>query len=744
MKSVKRKNYWYLALIIVLVIFLVWLSTMGTKGEKITISKFYDMLYQENTTISEVYAVGGIAKVRVKNSKIKEEDFPRNSDYYFTYSNQQTLDNMMKQYWETTGSVAVSYETQVQQESLFSRIAPYLSIIALLVLSFFIIRAVAGNGKSTFSFGKSKAKMVENVKIRFTDVAGADEEKAELQEIVEFLKNPKKFTDLGARIPKGVLLVGPPGTGKTLLAKAVAGESNVPFFSISGSDFVEMFVGVGASRVREMFETAKKNMPCIVFIDEIDAVGRKRGSGLGGGNDEKEQTLNQLLVEMDGFEANSGIIVLAATNRSDVLDPALTRAGRFDRQIYVHVPDVKGREAIMKIHTRNKPIDESVDFKILARITAGFSGADIENMLNEAAILAARENRSKILMKDITEGINKTMMGPQKKSRLVTERDKKITAYHESGHAILAKTYARDEIVQEVSIIPRGAAGGYTLSLSENDNQYMTISKLKENMSVMMGGRIAEEIIFQDFTSGASSDIQKCTELARKMVAEWGMSKKLGFVSYEGTDEVFIGRDYQNRNIYSEKTAALIDEEISKLVDEVYKKSYEILSKNKDKMEEMVQLLYARETIYKDEIDMIMEGKKAEEIIKILEEKDALIKKEQEELKKQQQAEQEIKQQEMKLKTAEVLMSAGVITKEDYDKIKEKTLENMHKEEKIEKIESEEKEAEQQPVEESLAVEAETKLEDVSIEEKQEQPAEEKVEENSKQETKPEDATENN
>ena len=744
MKSVKRKNYWYLALIIVLVIFLVWLSTMGTKGEKITISKFYDMLYQENTTISEVYAVGGIAKVRVKNSKIKEEDFPRNSDYYFTYSNQQTLDNMMKQYWETTGSVAVSYETQVQQESLFSRIAPYLSIIALLVLSFFIIRAVAGNGKSTFSFGKSKAKMVENVKIRFTDVAGADEEKAELQEIVEFLKNPKKFTDLGARIPKGVLLVGPPGTGKTLLAKAVAGESNVPFFSISGSDFVEMFVGVGASRVREMFETAKKNMPCIVFIDEIDAVGRKRGSGLGGGNDEKEQTLNQLLVEMDGFEANSGIIVLAATNRSDVLDPALTRAGRFDRQIYVHVPDVKGREAIMKIHTRNKPIDESVDFKILARITAGFSGADIENMLNEAAILAARENRSKILMKDITEGINKTMMGPQKKSRLVTERDKKITAYHESGHAILAKTYARDEIVQEVSIIPRGAAGGYTLSLSENDNQYMTISKLKENMSVMMGGRIAEEIIFQDFTSGASSDIQKCTELARKMVAEWGMSKKLGFVSYEGTDEVFIGRDYQNRNIYSEKTAALIDEEISKLVDEVYKKSYEILSKNKDKMEEMVQLLYARETIYKDEIDMIMEGKKAEEIIKILEEKDALIKKEQEELKKQQQAEQEIKQQEMKLKTAEVLMSAGVITKEDYDKIKEKTLENMHKEEKIEKIESEEKEAEQQPVEESLAVEAETKLEDVSIEEKQEQQAEEKVEENSKQETKPEDATENN
>ena len=673
MKTNKKRNYWYIAIIVILVIFLVWLSTVGTKGEKITISEFYTKLY--NQEITDVYAVGGIAKVRIKGSKISDDEYPKKSDYYFTYSNQQTLDNMMSEYWASSGAVKVSYETHVQQESFLSKITPYLSIIALLVLSYFILKAVAGNGKSTFAFGKSKAKMQENVKIRFSDVAGADEEKAELQEIVEFLKNPKKFTDLGARIPKGVLLVGPPGTGKTLLAKAVAGESNVPFFSISGSDFVEMFVGVGASRVREMFDTAKKNMPCIVFIDEIDAVGRKRGSGLGGGNDEKEQTLNQLLVEMDGFEANSGIIVLAATNRSDVLDPALTRAGRFDRQIYVHVPDVKGREAIMKIHTRNKPIDENVDFKTLARITAGFSGADIENMLNEAAILAARENRSKIIMKDITEGINKTMMGPQKKSRLVTDRDKEITAYHESGHAILAKSYERDEIVQEVSIIPRGAAGGYTLSLSENDNQYMTISKLKQNMSVMMGGRIAEEIIFKDVTSGASSDIQKCTELARRMISEWGMSKKLGFVAYEGNDEVFIGRDYQNRNIYSEKTAAVIDEEISKLVEEVYKKSYEILSNNRDKMDEMVKLLYARETIYKDEIDMIMEGKKADEILVYLEERDKKEKKDQEEYKKKLKEEEEAKQQALKLQTAHVLYQAGVINKDDLEKIKSKTIE---------------------------------------------------------------------
>ena len=508
--------------------------------------------------------------------------------------------------------------TNPNSGSIWSSLLPILGMIAVAVVFFLLISQTNGGTKGAMNFAKTNARVNHNLKVRFTDVAGAEEEKAELAEVVDFLKNPKKFSELGARIPKGVLLVGPPGTGKTLFAKAVAGEAGVPFFSISGSDFVEMFVGVGASRVRDLFDLAKKSMPCIVFIDEIDAVGRQRGTGMGGGHDEREQTLNQLLVQMDGFETNEGIIVMAATNRADILDPALLRPGRFDRQIYVNTPDVKGREAILKVHARNKPLAKDVNFKTVARMTSGFSGADLENLLNEAAILAARANRRYITNKDLYEGINKVLLGPQKKSRLVTETDKRITAYHESGHAVLARLLPNCDPVHEVSIIPRGQAAGYTMTRPENDDNHLTKAKLLDDIVMTLGGRVAEELIIKDISAGASGDIQMVSKRARLMVTEWGMSEKVGPISYGSDKEIFIGRDMASHVTYSEQTAALIDQEIKDIVNGALEKARKLLKDNKSLLDTMARLLVERETIFTEEVDMIMEGKSVEEIIEFM------------------------------------------------------------------------------------------------------------------------------
>lgn len=499
----------------------------------------------------------------------------------------------------------------------------YIGILVVAgVLLIITMRAASGGGGKVMNFGKTKARVSTNLKVRFSDVAGAEEEKEELKEVVEFLRSPKKFSDLGAKIPKGVLLVGPPGTGKTLFAKAVAGEAGVPFFSVSGSDFVEMYVGVGASRVRDLFDMAKRNQPCIIFIDEIDAVGRQRGAGLGGGHDEREQTLNQILVQMDGFETNEGVIVMAATNRADILDDALLRPGRFDRQIYVNLPDVKGREQILKVHARNKPLAPEVNFKIIARMTSGFSGADLANLLNEAAILAARANKTMIGNHELYEGINKVIMGPQKKSRVVTEADKKCTAYHEAGHAILAKLCEKNENVHEVSIIPRGMAGGYTLTRPENDDTDYTVKKLNDMICMLLGGRVAEEIVIQDISAGASSDIKKVTQIARKMVTEWGMSEKLGPIVYASDGPVFIGRDFEERSSYSEETAAVIDAEVKAIVSSAYQRAKKLLLENRAILDNMARVLVECETIYTKEVDMLMQGASYAEVLKYLEDHD--------------------------------------------------------------------------------------------------------------------------
>ena len=522
--------------------------------------------------------------------------------------------------------VVVDYTDPNSGSFLSSLVFPIVVVGLGFLVIMIMMRSVNGSNKSALDFGKTKALVAQNVKVRFSDVAGAEEEKQELKEVVEFLKNPKKFSNLGARIPKGVLLVGPPGTGKTLFAKAVAGEANVPFFSISGSDFVEMFVGVGASRVRDLFATAKKSMPCIVFIDEIDAVGRHRGAGLGGGNDEREQTLNQLLVQMDGFEANEGIVIMAATNRADILDPALMRPGRFDRQIYVNLPDVKGRESILKVHARNKPLAPDVNFKVLARMTAGFSGADLANLLNEAAILAARDDRNAITNVDLYEAINKVLIGPQKKSRVVTESDKRITAYHEAGHAILARLLPNCDPVQEVSIIPRGMAAGYTMTRPDDDSNHIEKSKLLDDIAMTLGGRVAEELVIKDISAGASNDISVVTERARKMVTEWGMSDKIGPVNYGGGDQVFIGRDMQTKSTYSEELAKTIDLEIENIIKTAHKRATELLKANKSILDNMARVLIERETIYQDEVDMLMQGMSAKEVIVAMEQKDNVAK----------------------------------------------------------------------------------------------------------------------
>ncbi|MCX7903696.1 MAG: ATP-dependent zinc metalloprotease FtsH [Caloramator sp.] len=488
---------------------------------------------------------------------------------------------------------------------------PNIIMVIMLVVIWFIFLQQAqggGGGKGVMNFGKSRAKLVTNDKKRvtFDDVAGADEEKAELQEVVDFLKNPRKYIEMGARIPKGILLVGPPGTGKTLLAKAVAGEAGVPFFSISGSDFVEMFVGVGASRVRDLFDNAKKNSPCIVFIDEIDAVGRQRGAGLGGGHDEREQTLNQLLVEMDGFGTNEGIIVLAATNRPDILDPALLRPGRFDRQIVVNTPDVKGREEILKVHARNKPLEAEVNLSIIAKRTPGFTGADLENLMNEAALLAVRKGKRLIGMDELEEAITRVIAGPEKKSRIMSEKERKLTAYHEAGHAIVMKLLPNTDPVHQISIIPRGRAGGYTLALPQEDKYYASKTELEEEIVSLLGGRVAEKLVLNDISTGAKNDIERATNIARKMVMEYGMSEILGPIEFgTGHDEVFLGRDFAKTRNYSEEVAALIDKEIKRIIETAYKRAEELLKENMNKLHKVAEALLDKEKLEADEFEAI-------------------------------------------------------------------------------------------------------------------------------------------
>ncbi len=669
-----KLSYLIIFLVVVLLLCLLFVD-FGNNGQQITTDQAIEMIENnkdpnaspDDPKASYVYIKDGVGYILVIGSKYDVNNVPTYSDYYFYIDNAGVIFDKVIESCETNG---VSYNYAPAGMNFWDILIPILYIAFAIFVIWMIYRMVAGANKGAMSFGKTKVKSYSMTKVKFSDIAGMEEEKAELQEIVEFLKNPKKFTDLGARIPKGVLLVGQPGTGKTLLARAVAGESKVPFISISGSDFVEMFVGVGASRVRDLFDQAKKNKPCIVFIDEIDAVGRQRGAGLGGGNDEREQTLNQLLVEMDGFEPNEGIIVLAATNRSDVLDPALMRPGRFDRQIYVHIPDVKGREGILRIHARNKPIDESVDFGVLARITSGFTGADIENMLNESAILAARAGRPKIIMEDITEGINKVIMGPQKKSHVITEKERKLTAYHEAGHTILAKSLKHCDDVQEVSIIPRGSAGGYTMSRPETDDLMMSIGKANDTIAMSMGGRIAEEIIFKDITSGASSDIQHATKLAHAMVYEWGMSKKVGFLALSSNSQVFIGRDYQTKNDFSEKLAAIADEEIMSILNNNYKRAKQILTDKIEILHEMAKLLMERETIYKEEVDMVMAGKKTEEIVALMEKKEKAQKEKEEKIRAEKVKLDKLKAYEAKLVEGEKLVKAGVISAAELESVK--------------------------------------------------------------------------
>ncbi|MGM9652027.1 MAG: ATP-dependent zinc metalloprotease FtsH [Eubacteriales bacterium] len=492
---------------------------------------------------------------------------------------------------------------------------PYVIVIVLIIAMWIYVmnQAMGGKGSKMNSFGRAKAKLgtAEKNKVYFKDVAGADEEKAELEEIVEFLRNPAYYTKLGARIPHGVLLVGPPGTGKTLLAKAVAGEAGVPFYSISGSDFVEMYVGVGASRVRDLFETAKKSPAAIIFIDEIDAVGRHRGAGLGGGHDEREQTLNQLLVEMDGFGTNNGVIVMAATNRPDILDPALLRPGRFDRQITVGYPDIKGREEILRVHAKNKPFEEDVDLGVIAKTTVGFTGADLANLLNEAALLAARKGKHLIGMNDLEEAMIKVIVGPQKKSKVISEKEKKLTAYHEAGHAIVTRLIQENEPVHQISIIPSGRAGGYTLSLPKEDRSYMSKNDMKNEITTLLAGRVAEALIMDDISTGASNDIQRASSIARNMVTKYGMSDVLGPIQYgseSGSDEVFLGRDFNNTRNYSEETASEIDSEIKRIVCEAYAEAERLLREHMDKLHFIAGFLIKNEIVEEDQFSRAMDS----------------------------------------------------------------------------------------------------------------------------------------
>lgn len=517
------------------------------------------------------------------------------------------------------GSLKAAGEPPAKTPWFFEILPSIFMILIFVVFWFVFMQQSQGGGSRVMSFGKSKAKLHkedERKKVTFDDVAGLDEEKEELQEVVDFLKNPKKYIELGARIPKGILMVGPPGTGKTYLSRATAGEAGVPFYSISGSDFVEMFVGVGASRVRDLFEQAKKNSPCIVFIDEIDAVGRKRGAGLGGGHDEREQTLNQLLVEMDGFGVNEGIIIIAATNRPDILDPALLRPGRFDRQVVVGVPDIKGREEILKVHARNKPLAEDVNLKVLARRTPGFTPADIENLMNEAALLSARHNSKKINMHTIEEAITKVIAGPEKRSRVISEKDRKLTAYHEAGHAVVARMLPNTDPVHQVTIIPRGRAGGFTMILPKEEKNYATKTEMEEQIVHLLGGRVAEKLVLNDISTGASNDLERATSIAKAMVTKYGMSDNLGPISYSSEDEVFLGRDFSTKRNYSEEVASKIDKEIRTIIDHGYETAERILNENMDKLHLVANTLLEVETLNAEDFEKLFIGEeKSDDIV---------------------------------------------------------------------------------------------------------------------------------
>ena len=565
---------------------------------KFTYTQLMEKVQQEQVESIDISAGGESANVKFKDGTSEKK------------VNIPDVQTLMKDIDAPVKENKISVEQET--ESIWIKILYVVAPLGLLVIFFlFLFLSIGGrqSGGGTMSFGKSRARVVsqsDKNKVTFNDVAGVDEEKQELQEIVEFLKNPKKYTDMGARIPKGVLLVGHPGTGKTLLAKAVAGEAGVPFFIISGSDFVEMFVGVGASRVRDLFEQAKKNSPCIIFIDEIDAVGRQRGAGLGGGHDEREQTLNQLLVEMDGFAINEGVIVMAATNRPDVLDKALLRPGRFDRQIVVSQPDVKAREQILEVHARKKRLAPDVDLRIVAKNTSGFSGADLENVLNEAALLAARFNQPEITMKNVEDAMVKVTMGPEKKSRVRSEKENRLVAYHEAGHAVVSRFLPTQDAVHQISIVPRGMAGGYTMYRPTEDKSFMSKSEMLENIISLLGGRVAEAIILDDISTGASNDIERTTKIARAMVTKYGMSDRVGAVMYGGDqEEVFLGRDFAHSKEYSEETAGIIDEEVKKIIDNAYRSAEDILRANIDKLHAVAGVLLEKEKIDGEEFDAI-------------------------------------------------------------------------------------------------------------------------------------------
>ncbi len=586
--------------LIFLIIFIVLISSiMDNSSNKLAYSELLADMEKGTVTSIEIQDGGEKALVELEGDSVPKEVNIPDINSFMTYAQEILKTN--------------SYTLTERPESVFMKglylIIPFGIIVIVLLFGLLLINPGNQSGNKTMSFGKSRARMTngaEKTKVTFNDVAGVDEEKEELEEIVEFLKTPKKFTDMGARIPKGVLLVGQPGTGKTLLAKAVAGEAGVPFFSISGSEFVEMFVGVGASRVRDLFDQAKKNAPSIIFIDEIDAVGRQRGAGLGGGHDEREQTLNQLLVEMDGFGTNEGVIVLAATNRPDVLDKALLRPGRFDRQIVVSAPDVKAREQILEVHARKKKLAEDVDLKTVARNTSGFAGADLENILNEAALLAARRNLSCIGMKEIEDAMVKVTMGPEKKTRVRSEKENKLVAYHEAGHAVVSRYLPTQDKVHQISIVPRGMAGGYTMYRPTEDKSFRSKTEMEESIVSLLGGRVAEKLILDDISTGASNDIERATAIARAMVTKYGMSEKLGTITF-GADqeEVFLGRDLAHAKEYSEETAAIIDEEVKKIVDEGYQKAVNILSEHIDKLHAVAKVLLEKEKIDGDEFDKI-------------------------------------------------------------------------------------------------------------------------------------------
>jgi len=596
------KNIGFYVLLFVIFMTVLSVLTTGSEIETINYSDFVNS-FQAGEVRSMDYHLGenrieGIIK---KNGHEKKFDVIIPS----LDTLNQDIGTKINESMTTTEGNKLTYKVIQPQEApwWFALISPLgLIIIAVLFWVFFLRQANGGGG--AMSFGKSKAKMTDPSKttVTFMDVAGADEEKEELKEVVDFLKNPQKYHAIGARIPKGLLLVGPPGTGKTLLAKACAGEAGVPFFSISGSDFVEMFVGVGASRVRDLFENAKKAAPCIIFIDEIDAVGRHRGAGLGGGHDEREQTLNQLLVEMDGFTENQNIIIIAATNRPDILDPALLRPGRFDRQLVVNYPDVKGREEILRVHARKKPLAADVDLGVIAKTTAGFTGADLENLLNESALLAARQQKTKITMQDVSEAMIKVIAGPEKKSKKASEKEKKLTAYHEAGHAIVTKLLPNQDPVHQISIIPRGRAGGYTLSLPSEDKMYASKVGMLEEIVVLLGGRVAEKLVLDDISTGASNDIQRATKIAREMITKYGMSEKLGPICFGSEqDEVFIGKDFGQTRNYSEQVAALIDDEIKAVIDGCYERCQTLLSDNMELLHALSDLLLEKEKVEGDE-----------------------------------------------------------------------------------------------------------------------------------------------